>query len=58
MMDSKKFKILIFLERFFLLNGNNKKTKKSPKPKCMARAGTSMNTPKPTIKGRGDAYHN
>ena len=57
-MDRKKFKILIFLERFFLLNGNNKKAKKSPNPKCMARAGTSMNTPKPTIKGRGDAYHN
>jgi len=57
-MDRKKFKILIFLERFFLLNGNNKKAKKSPNPKCMARAGTSMNTPKPTIKGKGDAYHN
>ena len=57
-MDKRKFKILILWERFFLLKGNNKKAKKRPKPKCIARAGTSMNTPNPTIKGKGEAYHN
>ncbi|HJN62407.1 MAG TPA: tRNA methyl transferase PRC-barrel domain-containing protein, partial [Candidatus Parcubacteria bacterium] len=44
--DNKKFRILIFFDRFFFKRGNSKKAKKSPKPKCMARAGTSINTPK------------
>ena len=34
------------------------KTKKRPKPKCIALAGTSINTPNPNIKGKGEAYHN
>ena len=41
---------------YFLLYGNNKKTKHKANPKWIALAGTSINTPNPKIKGSGDAY--
>ena len=56
--ESKRLRKLKGLDLFFLKNGNDKKARNKPKPKWIALAGTSIKTPKPTIKGKGDAYHN
>ena len=47
-----------FLRRSLFKKGNDRKVKNKAKPKCIARAGTSIKTPNPTINGRGEAYHN
>ena len=54
----KKENRSIFFFLFLLNKGNIKKAKKRPNPKCIALAGTSIKTPKPKMKGKGDAYHN
>ena len=45
---------LFFL--YFFRKGKDRKAKNKAKPKCIALAGTSINTPKPKINGRGEAY--
>ena len=40
----------------FFNNGYERKAIKKAKLRCIALAGTSIKTPKPTIKGKGEAY--
>ena len=49
-------KIPKFLFLSFFNNGYERNVIKKAKLRCIALAGTSINTPKPTIKGKGEAY--